>query len=104
MAGGVGGEAAGVEIGSDELFARLAGWDDAHYILAACTKAGSDEHDTDGILDGHVYTVLHVRKITGRRIEAYSLVLTCRLPDWLRMVHNAAGRARCVRHAGCGPN
>ena len=34
--------------------------DDENYILAAGTRQGSDENSTDGIVDGHAYSVLHV--------------------------------------------
>ena len=43
---------------TDELFSRLCAWDDADYILGCGTKAGSDTEDTDGIVDGHAYSVL----------------------------------------------
>ena len=35
-------------------------WDDENYILAAGTRAGSDSEDTDGIIDGHAYSILEV--------------------------------------------
>ncbi|CAE7748895.1 DEK1 [Symbiodinium pilosum] len=44
--------------GHNEMFERMCAWDDQNYVLAAGTKAGSDSNDTDGIVDGHAYTVI----------------------------------------------
>ena len=41
-----------------EMFERMCAWDDANFIMCAGTKAGSDKNDTDGIVDGHAYTIL----------------------------------------------
>ena len=38
-------------------FERMCAWDDQNYVLAAGTKPGSDSNTTDGIVDGHAYTV-----------------------------------------------
>jgi hypothetical protein len=54
--GGGGGK--DVKLSEDELFARMCAWDAKNYILGAGTKAGSDTENTDGIVDGHAYTVL----------------------------------------------
>ena len=52
--------------GVDEVFDRMCAWDAANYILAAGTKSGSDEENTDGIVDGHAYSVLTcVRNVLG---------------------------------------
>ena len=47
-------------LGEGELFERMCAWDDANFILGAGTKAGSDRNTTDGIVDGHAYSVLTV--------------------------------------------
>jgi len=49
-----------LEIDEDDLFRRLCEWDDENYIMAAGTRQGSDTEDTDGIIDGHAYSVLEV--------------------------------------------
>jgi hypothetical protein len=54
--GGGGGK--DVKLSEDQLFARMCAWDAKNYILGAGTKAGSDTENTDGIVDGHAYTVL----------------------------------------------
>ena len=36
----------------------MCSWDDQNYILACSSKTGSDTESTDGIVDGHAYTVL----------------------------------------------
>merc|ERR1712176_1293546 len=43
---------------AEELFVRMCAWDDANFIMACGTKAGSDSNTTDGIVDGHAYTIL----------------------------------------------
>lgn len=45
-------------VSSDELFERMCKWDDENYIMGAGTIAGSDHHTSDGIVDGHAYTVM----------------------------------------------
>jgi len=42
----------------DELFSKMCAWDAANFIMGAGTKSGSDTEKTDGIVDGHAYTVL----------------------------------------------
>lgn len=44
--------------GLNEMFERMCAWDDQNYVMAAGTKAGSDTNTTDGIVDGHAYTVI----------------------------------------------
>lgn len=44
--------------GQNEMFERMCAWDDQNYVMAAGTKAGSDSNTTDGIVDGHAYTVI----------------------------------------------
>ena len=36
----------------------MCAWDDQNYVMAAGTKPGSDTNTTDGIVDGHAYTVI----------------------------------------------
>jgi len=44
----------------NDLFERLFHWDEHNFMLAAGTKSGSDQHTTDGIVDGHAYAMLKV--------------------------------------------
>ena len=53
-----GGGAQDLELSMEELFARMCVWDDKNYIMGAGTKLGSDYEKTDGIVDGHAYSVL----------------------------------------------
>ena len=63
-AGGGGGMDLGLS--KDELFARMCAWDEMNYIIGAGTKSGSDSDKTDGIVDGHAYTVIScVSKVAG---------------------------------------
>lgn len=48
------------KVAPSNLFERLCAWDDAEYIICCGTKDGPDDQDTDGIVDGHAYTVLAV--------------------------------------------
>jgi hypothetical protein len=45
-------------LNNERMFERMCAWDDQNYILGCGTKAGSDSEDTDGIVDGHAYTIL----------------------------------------------
>ena len=36
----------------------MCAWDDSNFIMAAGTKAGSDSNKTDGLVDGHAYSVI----------------------------------------------
>ena len=42
----------------DQLFAKMAAWDEAHFIVGCSTEGNDDSTKTDGIVDGHAYTVL----------------------------------------------
>ena len=53
----------------DEVFDRMCAWDAANYILAAGTKSGSDTENTDGIVDGHAYSVLSCVRNAGGNEE-----------------------------------
>mmetsp|Transcript_87324 Transcript_87324/g.170858 ORF Transcript_87324/g.170858 Transcript_87324/m.170858 type:complete len:501 (-) Transcript_87324:11-1513(-) len=41
-----------------EMFLRMCQWEDAEFIMGCGTKSGSDSNDTEGIVDGHAYTIL----------------------------------------------
>jgi len=45
-------------LSQEELFARMCAWDDSNFIMGGGTKSGSDTEMTNGIVDGHAYTVL----------------------------------------------
>merc|ERR1719231_1848146 len=45
-------------IDQNQMFERMCAWHDNNFLMALGTKAGSDAHDTDGIVDGHAYTIL----------------------------------------------
>ena len=53
-----GSNSAAHKIDQEELFERMCIWDDNSFMLCASTKDGSDTMNTDGIVDGHAYTVL----------------------------------------------
>lgn len=53
-----GGGSLDLQLTEDQLFERMCAWDDANFILGAGTKSGSDQNTTDGIHDGHAYSVL----------------------------------------------
>jgi hypothetical protein len=53
-----GGGDSSLTLNQDELFGRMCEWDNTNFIMGAGTKAGSDSESTDGIVDGHAYTVL----------------------------------------------
>jgi hypothetical protein len=66
-AGGGGGPK---ELSSTEVFVRLAAWEQNNYMMAAGTRGGSDSDDTDGIVDGHAYSVLDVQlNVANSRIN-----------------------------------
>jgi len=46
------------KVSSDDMFERMCAWDDANYIIACGSSGKSDKENTDGIVDGHAYTVL----------------------------------------------
>jgi len=59
-----------LELEMEELFERMCAWDDCNFILAAGTKAGSDTQKTDGIVDGHAYSVLECHNdVAGTDID-----------------------------------
>lgn len=65
-----GGGDIGTCMSADELFQRMVAWDKADFIVAAGTKAGSDSESTDGIVDGHAYTVItSVSKVAGTNFD-----------------------------------
>jgi len=43
-----------------DMFKRMAAWEQANFVMCCGTKSGSDTNDTDGIVDGHAYTILDV--------------------------------------------
>jgi len=53
-----GGGGLDLKVNANEMFERMCCWDDSNFIMCAGTKAGSDTNDTDGIVDGHAYTIL----------------------------------------------
>jgi len=53
-----GGGAVGTKISPQDMFLRMCQWEDEEFIMGCGTKAGSDSNDTDGIVDGHAYTIL----------------------------------------------
>ena len=65
-----GGGAMDLELSDDDLFERMCAWDDTNFLIAAGTVAGSDTNDTDGIVDGHAYSVLEcVNDAAGTDID-----------------------------------
>jgi hypothetical protein len=62
-----GGEERCTKVSKDELFDKMCKWDQTNYIMAAGTKAGSDTNTTDGIVDGHAYTIISVVKNAGQQ-------------------------------------
>ena len=54
----------------EELFDRMCTWDEHNFIIGCGTKAGSDTETTDGIVDGHAYTVLTcVKNVAGTNFD-----------------------------------
>lgn len=47
-----------LRVSEEELFARMCAWEDENYIMCCASKDGSDTVNTDGIIDGHAYTIL----------------------------------------------
>lgn len=43
---------------NDELFQRMVAWHEQNYVIGAGTRPGSDHDSTQGIVDGHAYTVM----------------------------------------------
>jgi hypothetical protein len=44
------------------LFDFMTEWNAKNYVMCAATRSGSDEDATDGIVDGHAYSLLEVKK------------------------------------------
>mmetsp|Transcript_156771 Transcript_156771/g.503095 ORF Transcript_156771/g.503095 Transcript_156771/m.503095 type:complete len:435 (-) Transcript_156771:338-1642(-) len=62
------------KIGIDELFDLLCEWDSQDFLISAATRSGSDEDATDGIVDGHAYSVLSVKKdVCGKGFDLMCL-------------------------------
>ena len=65
-----GGGGMDLRLNEEELFDRLCAWDAEDFIIGVGTKAGSDTEVTDGIVDGHAYTVLTcVRNVAGTEFD-----------------------------------
>jgi len=47
-----------LQLSEEELFTRMCAWDDENYVVGAGTRSGSDKENTDGIVDGHAYSVI----------------------------------------------
>merc|ERR1719210_1874748 len=65
-----GGGELGSQVDANTMFEKLCAWDDANFIMGCGTKAGSDSEDTDGIVDGHAYTILEcVNDVAGTEFD-----------------------------------
>jgi len=53
-----GGDTESHKVNEERMFERMCAWDDSNYIMGCGTKPGSDSHGTDGIVDGHAYSIL----------------------------------------------
>jgi len=53
-----GGGKRGMKVDIKEMFKRMCAWDAANYIMCCGSVEGSDKEVTDGIHDGHTYTIL----------------------------------------------
>jgi hypothetical protein len=66
----VGGGGGMTAIDANTLFEKMCAWDDQNFIMGAGTKSGSDTAATDGIVDGHAYTVLTcVNDVAGTEFD-----------------------------------
>merc|ERR1711862_73239 len=55
---------------NNDLFERMCAWEDENYIMAAGSCSGTDRNETDGIVDGHAYTILScVAKPAGSEFD-----------------------------------
>ena len=55
----------------DELFFKMNAWDETNYIVAAGTKAGTND---DGLVDNHAYTVIEaVKDCCGTGIHLFKV-------------------------------
>lgn len=58
----------------EDVFMRMCAWDDKNYIMGAGTRAGSDRNKTDGIVDGHAYSVLTcLNDVAGTDVDLIKL-------------------------------
>jgi len=57
-----GGGRLGEKVSQDDMFRRMALWEDADFLMACGTEAGSDKSKNDGIYYGHAYTILRVEE------------------------------------------
>jgi hypothetical protein len=53
-----GGGVLDLKLEAHDFFERMCAWDDNSYLMGCGSKAGSDKQNTDGIIDGHAYTIL----------------------------------------------
>jgi hypothetical protein len=57
-------------LSAEQVFDRMCAWDEQNYIIGCGTKAGSDTETTDGIVDGHAYTVLTcIKNVAGTSLR-----------------------------------
>jgi len=57
-------------LNAEELFDRMCEWDDHNFLMAAGSKGNDDASDTDGIVDGHAYTILDcVGSVAGTEFD-----------------------------------
>mmetsp|Transcript_140674 Transcript_140674/g.262478 ORF Transcript_140674/g.262478 Transcript_140674/m.262478 type:complete len:713 (-) Transcript_140674:49-2187(-) len=69
-----GGGDSDLKVDNSEFFERMCAWDDADFILAASSKAGSDTDVIKGIVQGHSYTILQcVNDVAGTDIDLIQL-------------------------------
>jgi len=60
----------GLQLTEEELFERMCCWDDQNYVIGSGTKAGSDTKTTNGIVDGHAYSVLEcLNDVAGTEVD-----------------------------------
>mmetsp|Transcript_71791 Transcript_71791/g.126757 ORF Transcript_71791/g.126757 Transcript_71791/m.126757 type:complete len:569 (+) Transcript_71791:54-1760(+) len=70
--GGGGGNS--LKLTSDELFERMCQWDDANYLLCAGSHGHDDTQSTDGIVDGHAYSILDcINNVAGTDFDLIKL-------------------------------
>jgi hypothetical protein len=58
-----GGGDIGMKVDKSDLFKRMVKFAENNFLMCAGTKAGSDKDSTDGIVDGHAYTILACREL-----------------------------------------
>merc|ERR1719382_682270 len=47
-----------LQLGQEELFRRMCLWEDANFIMCAGSLEGKDTDMTQGIVDGHAYSII----------------------------------------------